>query len=155
VSGIFGAHVVAVTSSRAKVETLKTWGAETVIHAPDLHFAHTMKNTAGQADIALEVVGSVTLDESLHALKSGGRLVVLGNVVSGKASFNPSLVILKELEVVGSFATSVKELERSFALVEAGYVKIVVSDRLPLEDAAWAHEMLEARHVTGRLVLHP
>jgi len=150
-----GAHVVAVTSSAAKVERLKAWGAHTVIHAPTLQFARQVKEAAGSADIALEVVGSATLDETLHALKTGGRLVVIGNVVSGKASFNPSLVILKELEVVGSFATSVKELERAFALVEAGHVKIVVSDRLPLEDAVRAHHMLEARQVTGRLVLQP
>lgn len=150
-----GARVVAVTSSANKVETLKAWGADFVIHAPDLHFAKKVKEAAGSADIALEVVGSVTLDESLHALKSGGRLVVLGNVVSGKASFNPSLVILKELEVIGSFATSVKELERSFQLVADGHIKIVVTDSLPLEDAVQAHRMLENRQVTGRLVLHP
>ena len=150
-----GAKVVAVTSSAAKVETLKSWGAHTVVHAPDLRFARKVKEAVGSADIALEVVGSVTLDETLHALKSGGRLVVLGNVVSGNASFNPSLVILKELEVVGSFATSVKELERSFQLVKDGHIKIVVTDSLPLEDAVQAHHMLENRQVTGRLVLHP
>lgn len=150
-----GARVVAVTSSASKVEALKAWGADTVIHAPKLEFARAVKDSVGSADIALEVVGSATLDESLHALKSGGRLVVLGNVVSGKASFNPSLVILKELEVIGSFATSVKELERSFELVAGGKVKIVVSDSLPLEEAVHAHRMLENRQVTGRLVLHP
>ena len=43
----------------------------------------------------------------------------------------------------------------AFELVEAGHVKIVVSDRLPLEEAVRAHKLLEARQVTGRLVLHP
>jgi D-arabinose 1-dehydrogenase-like Zn-dependent alcohol dehydrogenase len=152
---LLGAHVVAVTSSESKVETLKEWGAHTVIHAPRLAFAKQVKKATAGADVALEVVGSATLDESLHALRSGGRLVVLGNVVEGRASFNPGLVILKELEVVGSFAASVKELERSFELVAAGKIKVVVSDSLPLCDAVQAHKMLEARAVTGRLVLHP
>ncbi len=150
-----GAHVVAVTSSEAKVERLKAYGAQTVIHAPQLEYARAVKKAVGGADIAMEVVGSATLDESLHALKSGGRLIVIGNVNSGIASFNPGLVILKELEVVGSFAASVKELERSFELVEAGQVKIVVTDSMPLKEAVTAHHLLETRAVTGRLVLHP
>lgn len=150
-----GAHVVAVTTSESKKETLKAWGAQTVIHAPRLEFARAVKSNVGPADVALEVVGSVTLDETLHALKSGGRLVVLGNVVSGKSSFNPSLVILKELEIVGSFAVSLPELERAFQLVANRQIKIAVSDCLPLQEAARAHRMLEARAVTGRLVLQP
>lgn len=152
---LLGAQVVAVTSTESKLESLKAWGAHTVIHAPKLEFAKAVKKAAGGADIALEVVGSATLDESLHALRSGGRLVVLGNVVGGRASFNPGLVILKELEVVGSFAASLKELEHSFELVAAGKIKVAVSDSLPLQEAAQAHKMLESRAVTGRLVLHP
>lgn len=152
---MMGAHVVAVTSSESKVDTLKAWGAETVIHAPDLHFSREVKKTVGGVDIALEIVGSATLDETLHALKSGGRLVVLGNVESGQAHFNPGLMILKELEIVGSYAVSLKELEQSFRLVADGKIKIVVSDSLPLQEAVVAHRMLESRAVTGRLVLHP
>lgn len=152
---LLGATVVAVTSSEAKIDRLKAWGAHSVIHAPRLEFAQAVKKAVGGADLALEVVGSATLDETLHALKSGGKLVVLGNVVEGRASFNPGLVILKELEVIGSFAASVKELERSFQLVAAGQIKVVVSDFLPLQEAVQAHKMLEARAVTGRLVLHP
>lgn len=150
---LLGAHVVAVTTSAAKMEALRAWGAETVIHAPTLEFAHQVKRATGGADVALEVVGSVTLDETLHALKSGGRLVVLGNVVGGKAHFNPGLVILKELEIIGSFATSVKELARCFELAASGRIKIAVSDELPLAEAVAAHRMLEERAVTGRLVL--
>lgn len=152
---LWGAQVVAVTSSESKVEVLKGWGAHHVIHAPKLEFARAVKKAAGGADVALEVVGSATLDESLHALRSGGRLVVLGNVESGQASFNPGLVILKELEVVGSFAVSLKELDQAFQLVAGGKVKIVVSDILPLQDAHHAHHLLEERAITGRVVLQP
>lgn len=150
-----GARVVAVTSSEAKLERLRQLGANVALCAPRLKFAQAVKAAVGSVDIALEVVGSATLDESLHALKSGGTLVVLGNVVGGRAAFNPGLVILKELEVIGSFATSVAELEEAFALVASGKIKVVLSQSLPLEEAVQAHRMLEARAVTGRLVLEP
>lgn len=152
---LLGAQVVAVTSSESKVDCLKQLGATVVIYAPRLEFARAVKKIVGSVDIVLEVVGSATLDESLHALKSGGTLVVLGNVVGGKAAFNPSLVILKELEVIGSFATSVEEMEHAFELAASGEVRIVVSKCLPLREAVHAHRMLEARAVMGRLVLQP
>ena len=152
---LMGARVVAVTSSESKLESLKQWGAHAVIHAPRLEFAKAVKESVGPVDIALEVVGSATLDESLHALKSGGRLVVLGNVVGGRAAFNPGLVILKELEIIGSFATSVAELKQAFELVSSSKIQVLVSKCLPLREAVQAHQLLEARTVTGRLVLQP
>ncbi len=152
---LMGARVVAVTSSESKLERLKQWGAHTVVHAPRLEFAKAVKELVGPVDIALEVVGSATLDESLHALKSGGRLLVLGNVVGGKAAFNPGLVILKELEIIGSFATSVAELGQAFELVSSGKIRVVVSHSLPLREAVEAHRLLETGSVTGRLVLQP
>lgn len=152
---LLGARVVAVTSSEAKVDRLRQLGAEVVIHAPRLEFAKAVKKEVGHVDVAMDIVGSATLDESLHALRSGGTLVVIGNVVGGRAAFNPGLVILKELEVIGSFAASVGELEKSFALIAEGKIHPVVSSRLPLTEAAEAHRRLEARAVTGRLVLEP
>lgn len=152
---LLGARVVAVTSSEAKVARLKELGADVVLHAPRLEFAKAVKQAVGHVDVAMEVVGSATLDESLHALKSGGTLVVIGNVAGGRAAFNPGLVILKELEVIGSFAASIGELEQSFDLIESGKIRPIVATRLPLADAAQAHRLLETRAVTGRLVLEP
>ncbi|MFQ5818014.1 MAG: alcohol dehydrogenase catalytic domain-containing protein [Terriglobia bacterium] len=152
---LLGARVVAVTTSEAKVEPLKQLGADLVIYAPRLQFAQAVKQAVGHVDVAMEVVGSAALDESLHTLKSGGILLVIGNVIGGRAAFNPGLVILKELQVIGSFSTSVGELEKSFQLIASGQIRPVVSFCLPLAEAADAHRLLEARAVTGRLVLAP
>lgn len=152
---LLGARVVAVTSSESKLEQLRQLGATAAIHAPRLEFAKAVREAVGPVDIALEVVGSATLDESLHTLKNGGRLVVLGNVVGGRAAFNPGLVILKELEVFGSFAASVAELEEALELAATGKVRIIISQCLPLQQAVQAHRLLEAKAVTGRLVLQP
>src|SRR3970282_1122101 len=137
---LMGARVVAVTSSESKLESLKQWGAHAVIHAPRLEFAKAVKESVGPADIALEVVGSATLDERLHALKSGGRLVVLGNVVGGRAAFHPGLVILKALDISGSFATAVAELKQAFELVSSSKIRLLVSKCLPLREAVQAHQ---------------
>jgi NADPH:quinone reductase-like Zn-dependent oxidoreductase len=38
-------------------------------------------------------------------------------------------------------------------LIDAGDLEVVVQDVLPLAEAARAHELLEERHVRGKLVL--
>lgn len=152
---LLGAQVIAVTSSPTKVDWLRDCGAQQVICAPDLHFSREAKRLTGEGvDMVVEVVGSATMDESLHALRNGGKLVVVGNVASGAAQLNPGLVILKELDVVGSFATTLGELEYALDLVSRGQIKIVLAAEMPLADARRAHELLESRAVTGRIVLN-
>jgi D-arabinose 1-dehydrogenase-like Zn-dependent alcohol dehydrogenase len=64
-------------------------------------------------------------------------------------------MILKELEMIGSFAASLKEVERAFQLVIQQNVQIVLSGCFHLEDAVQCHRLIEDRAVTGRLVLQP
>jgi NADPH:quinone reductase-like Zn-dependent oxidoreductase len=150
-----GARVIAVTSSEAKVEALYEVGAHDVIVSPDLNFARQAREiTGGQGvDVALEIVGSMTFEQSLRALAPGGRLVVVGNLETVPVQVNPGLLILKELEILGAYATTEAELREAFSLIQSGALRSAVSEVLPLRDAWRAHARLEQRGVTGRLVL--
>lgn len=151
---MLGCRVIAVTSSPSKAGWLREHGAHEVICAPDLKFSKQAKQISNEGvDVAVEVVGSATMDQSLHSLRSGGKLIVVGNVVSASATLNPGLVILKELDVIGSFATTVGELVYALDLVSSGRINIVVSRELSLAQASLAHKLLESRSVTGRIVL--
>ncbi|HZN03515.1 MAG TPA: alcohol dehydrogenase catalytic domain-containing protein [Candidatus Polarisedimenticolia bacterium] len=150
-----GGRPIAVTSSEGKAARLREAGAEEVIVSPDLKFAREVRRkTAGRgADVVLEITGALTFDQSLRSLAAGGRLVVVGNLETRTVDLNPGLVILKELEIIGSFATSTSELREVFDLVRQGTLKPVVSQVLPLEEAASAHRSLQERAVLGRVVL--
>ncbi len=151
-----GARVLAVTSSPQKVEALKAAGAEEVIVAPDLKFARQVRDLTGEgADAVIEIVGSATMGQSLKALAPGGRLVMVGNLESGTCPVNPGLVIVKELEIIGAYATTQAELQTALHLIEDGILDPGISGVLPLADAWRAHAQLEERAVTGRLVLTP
>lgn len=152
-----GAHVIAVTSSGSKAEILLEAGAHEVVVARDLDFAaEVKKRTLGEGvNVALEIVGSLTFAETLKALAPGGRLVVVGNLKTASVDLNPGLVIVKELEILGAFATTQAELDEALRLVASGAIRPWVSEVLPLADAARAHEKLERRAVAGRLVLNP
>ncbi len=151
-----GARVLAVTSSASKIEALKEAGAEEVIVAPDLKFSRQVRELTGEgANAVIEIVGSATLEESFKALAPAGRLVVVGNLESGTFQLNPGLVIVKELEIIGAYATNQAELQSALHLLEDGILRPWVSGVLPLEDAWRAHAQLEERAVVGRLVLAP
>ena len=150
-----GGRPIAVTSSESKAARLQEAGADEVIISPDLRFAREVRRRTGGrgADVVLEITGALTFDQSLRSLAAGGRLVVVGNLETRTVDLNPGLVILKELEIIGSFATSTSELREVFDLVGRGTLKPVVSQVLPLEEAAAAHRSLQERAVLGRVVL--
>jgi acryloyl-coenzyme A reductase len=152
---LLGARVLAVTSSPDKAGRLRECGADEVIVAPGLDFAPEVRRlTAGRgADVALEVTGASTFDQTLRSLAPAGRVIVVGNLEAGKVILNPGLIILKELEICGAFATSVPELQDAFHLVLDEKVRPVVARVMPLAEVAEAHRLLEERAVTGRIVL--
>jgi D-arabinose 1-dehydrogenase-like Zn-dependent alcohol dehydrogenase len=152
-----GARVLAVTSSGAKAEALLEAGADEVIVSRDLDFAaEVKKRTLGEgANVAIEIVGSLTFSQTLRALAPGGRLVVVGNLKTASVDLNPGLVIVKELEILGAYATTQAELDEALRLVGTGAIRPWVSEVLPLSDAPHAHDRLEKRGVAGRLVLAP
>jgi NADPH:quinone reductase-like Zn-dependent oxidoreductase len=150
-----GARPIAVTSSPDKAARLHEAGAEEVIIAPDLQFAREARRRTGGrgADVVLEITGALTFDQSLRSLAPAGRLVVVGNLETKMVEINPGLIILKELEIIGSFATSTAELREVFELVAAGRLKPIVTGVMPLREAAAAHRILQDRGVFGRMVL--
>jgi NADPH:quinone reductase-like Zn-dependent oxidoreductase len=152
-----GARVIAVTSGARKAHALYNAGAHEVVIAPDLEFANEVRRLTGGegAQVAIEIVGSATFAQTLKAMAPGGRVVVVGNLESGTIALNPGLVIVKELEILGAYATTAGELETALRLTAGGKLASYVTDVLPLGDAAKAHVRLENREVAGRLVLCP
>lgn len=152
-----GARVIAVTSSPSKEQALYEAGAHEVIVSRSLDFANeARRRTDGEgAQVAIEIAGSVTFSQTLKAMAPGGRLLVVGNLETASTPLNPGLVIVKELEILGAYATTGDEMSQSLALLESGALRPCVSEELPLTEAARAHARLENREIAGRVVLFP
>ena len=157
VARLLGARVIALTSSPEKETALREAGAAEVVVDQAGGFARPVRElTAGVGvDVVLELVGAPTLEGALRCLRSGGRLVLVGNVMADRVELNPGLVIVRELEIVGSAMGTRGDLEETIRLVSTGQLTPVISHRFSLRQALEAHRLLERRGNLGRVVLTP
>ena len=160
-----GGHVLATTSTEEKAELARAAGAEEVVVGYD-GFAERVRELSGGegAAVVYDGVGRTTFDAGLTALRPGGRMIVYG-----AASGQPEPLELHRLAGHGSLFvqrptlatyTRTPEMLRERAgavldMVAAGRLDVRIGARLPLAEARRAHEDLEARRTTGKLLLLP
>ena len=151
-----GARVIAVTGSDAKRDGLLAAGADSVVVARDNQFAADVRAISdGGVDVALELTGAATFRDAQKCLRPRGRLVVIGNIDLGKVSVALGPLILYGHTIAGARSYTRHDLEECFRLLLRGQLRPLIADRLPLSGAKSAHERLEHRAVSGRLVLVP
>ncbi|MFF3695512.1 NADP-dependent oxidoreductase [Streptomyces sp. NPDC002221] len=143
-----GAHVI-TTASAAKHAFLRGLGADEVIDYRTADFAEAV----GDVDTVLELIGGDYADRSLRTLRPGGLLV------TAVARADAELAARTRAAGFRFAGVSVEPdhggLEALADLVEKGQLRPHVDRTLPLEEAAAAHELIEAGHVTGKLILKP
>jgi len=163
---LWGAFVIAVTSSDEKKKLCMALGADVVVDAneADLTAALIKANNGKGVDLILEMVGGSTLDQSLEALAAFGRLVVYG-MASRKApkAIHPGSLMPKSQSVIGFWlvnALADKELMAEvfmdlFGMIITGKLKPVIGSTYPLSKASDAHRDMLARKTVGKIVLDP
>ena len=121
-------------------------------------------------DVALETVGRPTLGEAFDSLAAFGRMVVYG-MASGEAGalsaqqqealfYRPALNQTVTGFNLGVYfgvrpEAAVAALTEVVGLAAAGSLTVPVGQRMPLADAARAHELLARREVVGKIILKP
>ena len=163
---LWGAYVIAVTSSDEKKKLCKELGADAVVDAgeADLKSALLAANNNKPVDIVLEMVGGTTFDQSLEALAPFGRLIFYG-MASRQAPKNlaPGVLMPKSQTVSGFWlvnALAKRELMQEvfmdlFAMIISGKLKPIVGATYPLSEAIQAHRDMLARKTVGKIVLDP
>ena len=163
---MWGAKVIAVTSSVEKSALAKSLGADEVVDAamPELSKALRAANGQRGVDLVLEMVGGTTFDESLAALGDFGRIITYGMASrTAPQPVHPGSLMHGSKTISGfwlanCFATPAmmgEVIAQLFALVADGTLKPVIGATYPLNEAAGAHRAMLARETTGKIVLKP
>jgi D-arabinose 1-dehydrogenase-like Zn-dependent alcohol dehydrogenase len=150
-----GARVIAVTSRPGQAGLLLEHGADEVIADPELQFAKRVKELTGGigADLVLEVAGDPTLAQSLHAVRSGGRVVAIGNVSGQPSEVRIAHLVMKEIALLGTKSCTSDELAEVMRLVSTGELSVDISRVIPLDEVRSAHIDMEEQRTSGRTVL--
>jgi acryloyl-coenzyme A reductase len=145
-----GCHVIGATGNvEAKGSYIKSLGCDEVIDSSP----GFSKKVKGGVDMVIECVGAPTFTDSLRCLKPGGRLVLIGNVTNSNVTLPTGLCIVKSLNIIGTDSIEASELHKLFLWLEEEGLRPTVDRVMPLEEVASAHQLLEERQVTGRIVL--
>jgi len=159
-----GGRVIATTSTSEKADLARRAGADEVIGYDG--FAERVREITGGEGVkaVYDGVGKTTFLDGLKALAPTGRMILYG-----AASGQPDPLALSALAPAGSLYvqrptlqtyTRTPELLRGraaelFEFIESGALDVRIGARYPLAEARQAHEDLEARKTTGKLLLIP
>jgi NADPH2:quinone reductase len=161
-----GADVITTVSNDAKAAFVRALGADAVINYREQDLvAEVMRLTEGRGvDLAFDTVGPAVFEQTIPAVAHYGTLVTI---------LEPSGVALSEARMRNltiAFTLMLTPMLRDLAearehhgeilrvcgeWMDADRLKLHVSERFPLAEAAAAHRLIGQGHVQGKLILEP
>lgn len=159
-----GGSVIGRVSSAAKIDAAKAAGADHVIVDATGDFAEeVLRLTGGEGvHVVFDGSGPATFEGSLASLRRSGAFCWYGPVLGGPGGVD--IVSLPRSVKIGYavFSDHIPTPEllrdrtaRLFDWVREGKVNIAPATEFALSDAAAAHEAMESRATTGKLLLIP
>ncbi len=160
----FGATVIGVASSDAKLDLVRSLGADHVVNSRTADIiAEALRLTDGEGvNVVWDPVGGEVFEQSPRAMAEGGRLVSLGsNSFTGSGMVEFWSFWVKNLRLIGwggrsnADAHAPEIMRELIDLAESGRLRPVVGGTYSFADTAAAHAAIEARQPIGKVVLIP
>lgn len=155
--------VVGTVGSERKIAAAKANGFDQVVLREGFVDAVRALIKGRGVDVILDAAGEPTRSQSLSLLAPFGRLVIFGSASGAPdAPIAPGALIAGTKGVLGYSLSSLihsdpkhvaANLREAFELIRTERARIVISDTLPLEQAALAHQRFEQGANTGKLLL--
>ncbi|GGU94249.1 NAD(P)H quinone oxidoreductase [Actinomadura cremea] len=153
-----GARVVCTVGSEEKAERCRALGADVAVNYRTEDFVD-----GGPYDVILDLIGAKYLARNVDALAVGGRLMIIGMQGGAKAELDIGKLLRKRALVHPTSLRSRPVAEKAeivagvrenvWPLIASGDVRPVIDRRVPMADAARAHELLEESGHVGKILL--
>jgi NADPH:quinone reductase-like Zn-dependent oxidoreductase len=153
-----GAKVIAAAGTDHHVEVAKELGADHGVNyrSQDLT-AEVMKFTGGKGvDVVCENIGDPELfPKAFVSLAPRGRLVTAGGHGGGVVPLSIFNLYAKNVTIFGSTEQTDADMVESLNAAAAGHLRALIDQVLPLSEAVRAHQIIESRGGTGKVLLAP
>ncbi len=160
---MLGARVIATAGTPAKAELARKAGASEVLLYDQSDWSVEVKTLTGGVgvDVIYDSVGQATFMKGLDCLRTCGMMVSFGQssgavtafdilLLSSKGSLYVTRPTLANHTGEAAIARSTSDI---FRWIAEGKLKLRVEHTYPLAEAARAHQDLEGRKTTGKLIL--
>ncbi|RIJ64509.1 quinone oxidoreductase [Rummeliibacillus sp. POC4] len=163
IAKLYNARVIALTSTAEKGKKALEVGADIAFTYDEDWTQSVMKYTDGKgADVVYDSVGS-TLEDSFQATRIGGTVVFFGMSGGDPAPIDPRMLMDTSKTLTGgdlwnvltSFEERQKRSKQLFDWIISGKLQLQSPTVFPLEEGAKAHDFLESRKSTGKILLKP
>jgi NADPH:quinone reductase-like Zn-dependent oxidoreductase len=151
-----GARVIATSSSDAKIERLKTLGADFTLNykaTPD--WGKKAREWSGHGvDLVVEVGGVGTLNESIRATRIGGTIAFIG-VLAGQPKSEPRipLMVMQQQRLQGTTVGSVEDLQAMTDAIAFNRMKPVVDRTFAFAEARDAFAYMASGAHFGKVAI--
>jgi putative PIG3 family NAD(P)H quinone oxidoreductase len=166
VARALGARVAVTAGSAEKLDVCRELGAQITINYRDEDFVARLREETDGADVILDIMGASYLDRNIDALAADGQLIIIGMQGGVKGELNLGKLLSKRARVIGTTlrARPVSGPNSKGAIVEAvtaslwpmiadGRVRPIIGARMPVQQAADAHQLLVSGKVSGKVLL--
>lgn len=157
--------VIATASTQEKLDLAKELGADVLIDYTEEDWPEQVRESTGGvgADVILEMVGGEFIQKNLECLAAFGRMVVYGAASGERGTLVPMDLMHYNQFVAGFYLPQimahpelfVPSLQEVLGWISSGEVSLTIGARYPLEQASVAHDALEGRQTTGKIILNP
>lgn len=151
-----GARVVLTSQSTEKRERARALGADHVLdYKADSTWGEAARTWTGGrgVDVAVEVGGPGTFDQSVAALRYGGTLSLIGVLTGMKGEIDTHAIFHKTLKVSGVYVGSTSMFQALNRALAATGIRPVIDQVFPFEHARAAYERLASGKHFGKVVV--
>ncbi len=161
-----GAKMIGTVSNEEKSNLAKKMGCEfTINYKNENVYEEVLKiNNNSEVNVVYDAVGKDTFEISLKCLNFRGLMVSFGqssgmiNDVNLHSTFNPKSLYFTRPTLM-HYTRNRKELELSsnklFDKIKKKEIKSNIFKKIPLEDSAEAHRLIQSRQSLGSIILKP
>lgn len=160
-----GAEVFTTVGTEEKAKLARGAGADHVVMYCEVDFVEEIRRIAGveqPLDVAYDGVGATTFEGSLALTRPRGVVASFGNASGPPAPISPLALSPSRFltrPTLFDYIATPEELRRRtdelFAWMAAGDLDVRIGATFPLAEAAAAHDALEGRRTTGKVLLTP